>query len=104
MLIGDVYDHAQCVLQLVTKRTMEDLKVLALQSLVKQAASQLGYPIIKPRQLEAVVKFVQGRDVLVSLPTSYGKTLMPSLHNTISDHQSSIDIVLSPLVALIAEQ
>ena len=71
---------------------------------IEQAASQLGYPRIKPRQLEAVVKFVQGRDVLVSLPTSYGKTLMPSLHNTISDHQSSIDIVLSPLVALIAEQ
>ena len=63
----------------ISKAEMSDLKSLSMEALVKRAASQLGYPRIKPKQLEAVVKFCLGRDVFASLPTSYGKTLIYAL-------------------------
>ena len=92
----------------ISKAEMSDLKSLSMEALIKRAASQLGYPRIKPKQLEAVVKFCQGRDVFASLPTSHGKTLiyalLPSIFNAIRGRNSSIVLVVSPLVALMAEQ
>ena len=50
------------------------------------AAKALGFDI-KQEQLEVVVKFTMGRDVLVVLPTGFGKTLcyqcLPGVFNQI---------------------
>ena len=36
---------------------------------------ELGYEELKPEQEQAIKEFVLGRDVLVALPTAYGKSL-----------------------------
>ena len=85
---------------------MEDLSKLALSVLVREAASRLGFTNVKPQQLEAILAFCGGKDVLI--PTGFGKTLifavLPSLFNTIRRSTTSIVVVLSPLAALMAEQ
>ena len=105
MLIDDV-----CALkcEATVRSRMEDLKKLALSVLVREAASRLGFANVKPQQMEAILAFCQGKDVFVSLPTGFGKTLifavLPSLFNTIRQSTTSIVVVVSPLAALMAEQ
>lgn len=71
-------------------------------------AGQLEYSRIKPKQLEAVIKFCQGQDRFASHLTATEKCwFMPfclQIFNTICGQSSSIAVVLSPLVALMAEQ
>ena len=84
MLIDDV-----CALkcEATVRSRMEDLKKLALSVLVREAASRLGFANVKPQQMEAILAFCQGKDVFVSFPTGFGKTLifavLLSLFNTI---------------------
>ena len=105
MLIDDVY-APKC--EATVRSRMEDLKKLALSVLVREAASRLGFANVKPQQLEAILAFCQGKDVFVSLPTGFGKTLifavLPSLFNTIRRSTTSVVVVVSPLAALMAEQ
>ena len=42
---------------------------------VTDAAKELGYPEMKPEQLEAAASFIEGRDVFSVLPTGFGKSL-----------------------------
>jgi len=42
---------------------------------VKSAAKELGYPDLKPEQLEVVETFVKRSDLFAVLPTGYGKSL-----------------------------
>ena len=62
----------------------EDAKIeLALQV----AVTRLGFAELKEKQKEAVVAFVSGKDVFVSLPTGYGKlcyVCLPFLFNALS--------------------
>ena len=44
-----------------------------LTSLVQNVAKQLGYLHLNREQEQSIIDFVKGRDVLVSLPTGYGK-------------------------------
>ena len=46
-----------------------------LPRIVLTAANSLGYSSLKLEQHEAVVKFASGKDVFLSLPTGYGKSL-----------------------------
>ncbi len=41
---------------------MERLKI---SRIVAEAARELGYPILKPEQLDITVTFVEGRDVFI---------------------------------------
>ena len=41
----------------------------------KDAATSLGITTLKTEQQEAIRQFVLGRDVFVSLPTGYGKSV-----------------------------
>ena len=41
-----------------------------------RAAQELGYPVLKPEQLDVLVNFVKGRDVFAVLPTGFGKSLL----------------------------
>ena len=42
---------------------------------VERATESLGYPVLKKEQNKAMNKFISGRDVFVSLPTGFGKTV-----------------------------
>ena len=48
-----------------------------LDIVMEEAAATLGYHILKEEQKKAVQAFVEGKDVFVSLPTEYGKSLLP---------------------------
>ena len=69
---------------------------------VSKAVTQLGYLCLSAEQQEAVVNFVTGRDVFVSLPTGAGKYLcylvLPIVFDCLrTTGRSSIVIVVSPL-------
>ena len=46
-----------------------------MEDAVKVASAKLGV-VLKEKQLEAVLAFMSGKDVFVSLPTGYGKSLI----------------------------
>ena len=80
--------------------------------LVEQAAVSLGFTSLKPEQNRAILYFLSGKDVFVSLPTGYGKSLcyalLPRLfdlkrHGSIDCHKSYV-VVVSPLIALMKDQ
>ena len=62
--------------------------------LVREAASRLGFPNVKPHQPEAILAFCEGEDVCVSLPTGFGKTpifaVLPLLFKTIRRSNTSV--------------
>ena len=80
--------------------------------LIKQAASYLGYSTLKREQETALLYFVEGNDIFVSLPTGFGKSLCYGLLPLIFDLKrfgnlergQSIVIVISPLIALMKDQ
>ena len=46
-----------------------------LREIISAAVGALGYDSIKPEQELALLSFLQGHDVFVSLLTGYGKSL-----------------------------
>ena len=46
-----------------------------IRKIVTEAGKELGYPIMKPEQLEVVEPLLKGRDVFAILPTGFGKSL-----------------------------
>ena len=40
-----------------------------------RAAQELGYPVLKPEQLDVLVNFVKGWDVFAVVRTGFGKSL-----------------------------
>ena len=48
---------------------------MEIREAAKSAAKDLGYPDLKPEQLDVVETFVKGRDVFTVLPTGFGKSL-----------------------------
>ena len=61
---------------------------------MKSAAKELGYPDLKPEQLEVVETFVKGRNMFAVLPTGYGKSLslaaFPASSTSVSSTQSYV--------------
>jgi len=55
--------------------------------IIHDVAEQMGIHSLKPKQLEAISAFLSEKDVFVSLPTGYGKsiifTLLPAVFNRI---------------------
>ena len=51
----------------------------SLSSTIDDAAASLGYTCLKVEQKKALQAFVGGKDVFVSLPTGYGKSLCYAL-------------------------
>ena len=45
----------------------------------QETAKSLGYDCLKPEQERVLSEFMSGKDVLVALPTGYGKSLCYSL-------------------------
>jgi len=46
------------------------------EDIISDEARQLGINQLKPKQKDAIVMFVQGQEVFVSLPTGYGKSII----------------------------
>ena len=51
----------------------------SVQDTIKAAAQMIGIETVKPKQVQAVEAFVDGRAVFVSLPTGYGKSVIYSV-------------------------
>ena len=54
-----------------------------LQQALDEVLRETGFTQLRPKQREAIEAFVSGKDVFVSLPTGYGKSviygILPSL-------------------------
>ena len=79
-----------------------------LDGIIVKAAGSLGYTL-KPEQKQALLKFVGGQDVFVSLPTGFSKSLCYILLPRIFDLLQGVEnkcvvIVVSPLIALMKNQ
>ena len=75
-------------------------------SVIRDAASSFGYRSLKNEQTRA---FIGGKDVFVSLPTGYGKSLCFALLPRVFDmmrgvDKASIAIIISPLISLMQDQ
>ena len=77
---------------------------------IREAAEELGYRSMKPKQLQVVLKFVEGSDVFAVLPTGFGKSLsyacLPLAFDSIlnSKRGHSIVVVVTPLLAIMTDQ
>ena len=58
-----------------------------------KAARKLGYESLKPEQELAVSSFISGKDVFVSLPTGYGKSLCFALLPLLFDEIRRVDLL-----------
>ena len=86
-------------------RSFHDDEVL---SAIDFAATRLGYPSVRAEQRVVLKAFLKGRDVFVSLPTGFGKSLcyavLPGAFNMLRGVPESIAVVVSPLIALMRDQ
>ena len=85
------------------------LSETTLKAAIIKAAIALGYKELKDKQEESIMEFAKGRDVFVSLPTGYGKSLcyviLPSVFDELrKSDKKSIVLVVSPLIALMKDQ
>ena len=76
---------------------------------MNEVAGEMGFASLRDKQKEAILGFMKGRDVFVSLPTGSGKSLCYSILPKVFDRarkkkSSSIVIVVSPLIALMKDQ
>ena len=64
--------------------------------------------VIKPKQLQSILKLVNGKDVLAVLPTSYGKSLifqmLPSIYRFLGLVEYPVVVVVAPYRSLIQDQ
>ena len=79
-----------------------------LDSIILQSGQRLGYASIRLNQLNAIKSFMEGNDIFVILPTGSGKslcfTVLPFAFDCLYQRDSSIVIVVSPLIALMKDQ
>ena len=82
-----------------------------IESAVIDAADILGFSMLKDEQKYCICEFVKGRDVFAILPTGFGKTVcftvLPTaidIYEKRKDEEKAINIIVSPLTALIIDQ
>ena len=68
---------------------------------LKQATAQLGIEALRPEQERAVRASMRGRDVLLVVPTGFGKSACYQLPALMRDH---LVLVVAPLLALLEDQ
>ena len=77
------------------------MTALAVPELTDSLQSFFGYGEFRPHQEQAVRTALEGRDVLVVMPTGAGKSLTFQLPAALSD---GVTVVVSPLIALMRDQ
>lgn len=85
-----------------------------IETAANEAARAVGITHLKKEQRDAITAFARGRDVFVSLPTGYGKSVcygcLPGLFSRLrsSDGSSSssfpIAVIVSPLISIMKDQ
>ena len=99
--------HDAFVLSTTSALSMQSLARVEMDELVNEAALEMGYSI-RDKQKEAILGFLSGRDVFVSLPMGSGKSLcysiLPKVFDRVRKMSGSIVIVVSPLVSLMKDQ
>lgn len=90
------------------------MAIAQIEDALQRAVARLGFDEAKDKQKEAVVAFASGRDVFVSLPTGYGKSLcyscLPCLFDILglqtgkTQRVGAVVVVVTPLVAIMKEQ
>ena len=73
----------------------------ALRKLLDEALALIGFTEWRPGQLETLLAFMGGRDVLAVAPTGSGKSLTYQLPALLSP---GVTLVISPLIALMRNQ
>jgi ATP-dependent DNA helicase RecQ len=73
----------------------------ALERIRQTAQDEFGYDALRPGQAEAIAAAVDGRDVLVVMPTGSGKSAIYQVAGLLID---GMTIVVSPLLALQRDQ
>ena len=58
---------------------MEQATAGIYSELIDQAARDTGFPGLKDKQKEAIMSFLRGNDIFVSLPTGFGKSVICSI-------------------------
>ena len=53
------------------------------ERIILDVAEKMGIANLKPKQFQAISAFLSGRDVFVSLPTGYGKSIIFALLSAI---------------------
>ena len=64
---------------------VETCSIEEIEGVLKEVAIEIGFPSLKSKQNEAIVTFVLGKDIFVSLPTSYGKSVIFAMLPLVSD-------------------
>ena len=87
----------------------KDLPEDRLKAIINKAACKLGFKRLEEEQRSSILQFARGKDVFVSLPTGYGKSLcyiaLPKVFDKIRKvRKKSIILVVSPLIALMRDQ
>ena len=79
-----------------------------MESAIAKAALRLGFESLKSQQQTAILRFLEGNDVFVSLPTGSGKSLcfdpLLLVFDEVFHTKSNIAIVVSPLISLMQDQ
>jgi ATP-dependent DNA helicase RecQ len=81
-----------------------------VESALRAIGKRYGYAEIKDKQRDAILAFVSGQDIFVSLPTGYGKSFcyqcLPLLFDILRSHEvpTSIVVVVTPLAAIMKDQ
>ena len=87
---------------------MEESEILTA---IKVAVEAAGYRSLKEKQIEVIVNLVKGNDVFAVLPgrpvmalKSLCYICLPKVYDCLLKTQSSIVIVVTPLIAIIKDQ
>ena len=67
----------------------------------KKLMKYWGYPTLKPKQIEIISNFVNGKDVIGLLPTGYGKSMCYLIPPLIT---KKTIFIISPLISLMDDQ
>ncbi|MEL6429588.1 MAG: DNA helicase RecQ [Planctomycetota bacterium] len=73
----------------------------AMEDLLARVETTWGFSELRPRQAEAMRAFLEGRDVLVIMPTGGGKSLCYQAPALV---RPGLTLVVSPLIALMKDQ
>ena len=63
------YYHHMTISQMTEPQRKRRCSLDSIEIAVEQSAKRLGYALLKKEQCPAIRKFVEGNDVLISLPT-----------------------------------
>ncbi len=85
-----------------------EMSDVQLKAVIGEVASGFGYTL-KQEQEDSILQFTKGKDVFISLPTGFGKSLcyilLPGVFDIIRGvEKKSMILVISPLIALMEDQ